>query len=238
MDRPETIPILSEQSILTDRINGSFYIFGGYHSSGKFADNTTLWKFSPGREGDGNWSQEALSNRTMFIGMNRTHTAASASSNDAGFVFGGMITDDKGRWANVYQKGFVVLNFTTGEWSERLEKEDTPYSSDGTLMGSQAVYVERYGAMGLVFILGGVTMNEYVDFEELHFYDIAAQKWYSQRTTGDIPPTRYVHCATGVGGSEGNDTYEMLVLHACMSCSAVDSANSYDDSQFCLRRTQ
>lgn len=148
----------------------------------------------------------------MFRGMQRIHSAASVSSANAGFMFGGKLVDEDGRrlWKNA--KGFLVFNFTTADWTERKEANDTPYSQDGSVWGAEAVYVEQFGSEGVIFILGGVTRHDdesrgSIGWQTLWFYDIGSQTWHSQRTKGeDRPLERSHHCAVGVAG---NDTYEM-----------------------------
>jgi hypothetical protein len=148
----------------------------------------------------------------MFQNMRRTHSSASVSVGDAGFIFGGKITDSSGRHTHENAIGFMSYNFTTREWIENSGKDDTPYSQDGSLWGAEAVYVEQFGLEGLIFILGGVmrhldSAQGYIDWRTLWFYDIASQTWLSQEATGDdVPSDRSHHCAVGVAG---HDTYEM-----------------------------
>lgn len=199
--------------MLTDRSSGRFYIFGGY-SVYNSADQDTLWRFTPDSDGggDGAWSSRTPADPDMFQGMQRTHSAAVVSTADAGFMFGGKVSDEMGRHTHENAIGFVSYNFTTREWTERKGDTDTPYSQDGSVWGADAVYVEKYGPEGMIFILGGVmrhldSAQGYMDWGTLWFYDIGSQTWHSQATTGDdVPGDRSPHCAVGVAG---NDTFEM-----------------------------
>lgn len=206
--RRETIPILSEQALLTDRSSGAFYTFGGYLSRGDSADNSTLWRYTPDGEGGGLWSEYGPADHEMFLSLNRTHSAATASSADTGFIFGGKMVNQNSQFTEMNAKGFLTFDFRSNEWAEST---DTPYSKDGSLFGAEAVYVEEYGTQGLILILGGMTRHGastpgFLDMDKIWFYDIGSRKWHLQKATGEVPTFRRRHCAVGVAG---NETYEM-----------------------------
>lgn len=214
IERSGKIPVLNEQALLTDHSTNSFYIWGGYLSRDKSASTTTLWRFIANGAGGGDWSSESPSNPELFMRLQRSETSAYASSTDTGFMFGGRATDSDTQSTKVNIKGFATFNFLTTEWTDW--NDDAPYSQDGSLWGGTATYVEQFGEAGIIVILGGKEMLHQpasgdVDFNTIHFYDIAAQKWHKQVTHEDseAPPRRHHHCTVGAGDTSANGTYEM-----------------------------
>lgn len=139
--------------------------------------------------------------------------AASASTKDAGFVFGGREYRSTPVDGTENSKHFLSYNYTTLSW----KWHDLPdhFSIDRTLWGSKAIYVPNYGPNGLIFLLGGITGKEtagqaYLTFRKIHFMDPVTKEWYSQDTTATsdgFPGTRHEHCVAGIAGA--NNTYEM-----------------------------
>lgn len=216
IQRPSSMPVLDEQSLLTDASASSFYRYGGYKPFGETADGSQLWRFLTDGEGGGAWTRESPSNATAFLSLNRSEAAAHTSTPDAGFIFGGKVVNLDSQSLDDNMKGFVSFNFTTKEWTEWTDDggHDLPYSPDGSLFAASATYVQKYGRSGLIFLLGGRAKHrqpdeEYIDLRKIYFYDIAAQEWHSQITSGEAPAHRDNHCAVGAGGGNSNGTYEM-----------------------------
>jgi hypothetical protein len=162
IQRPGSMPVLNEQSLLTHTSASSFYRFGGFKPFGETADGSTLWRFLTDGEGGGAWARESPNIATAFLNLNRSEAAAHISTPDAGFMFGGKAVDldSQSQWENV--KGFVSFNFTTKEWREwngQGDDTDLPYSLDGSLFAASATYVKKYGGAGLIFLLGGMSRH-------------------------------------------------------------------------------
>lgn len=217
IQRPGSMPVLDEQSLLTHAPASSFYRFGGFKPFDETADGSTLWRFLTDGEGGGAWARESPNNATAFLNLDRSEAAAHTSTPDAGFIFGGKVVDLDSQSQPENVKGFISFNFTTKEWREwkgEGDDADLPYSPDSSLFAASATYVEKYGEAGLIFLLGGMSRHtepeaEYIDLRKIYFYDIAAKEWHSQITSGEAPPRRDNHCAVGAGGGNANDTFEM-----------------------------
>lgn len=198
------VPVLSKQALLTDTKSKVIYAHGGYFPRSTGLNYNEFWSFRVDGRGGGSWESVNVDNPTEFKNSTINEGAAFASATDGGFIFGGAMG-----MSNF--KGYETFNFTTKEWEE---KWDAPYSLDGSLYGASAIFVEKYGAAGLVFVLGGVTRrfevaSGYANLSTVHFYDVADKKWYSQQTSGDVPPGWELACAAGVDDTGDNDSFEM-----------------------------
>jgi hypothetical protein len=210
IQRGDQVPSRSHQSLLTHPSEDLFYIYGGFSAYGDEIDESNLWKFTADGQGDGHWDKAGVANAGVFAGFERSHGAAYVSTKDAGFIFGGSVVGSR-PIRNL--QGFKVFNFTTTEWSE---ERDAPYAVEGKLWGGSAVFVEKYGASGIIVMLGGVQRraeeaSAYVDSGKVYFYDIAERTWHSQQTTnnGDKPRGWDKGCVVGVEDTGDNGSYEM-----------------------------
>lgn len=212
IERSSKVPTRSHQAILTNKGEDTFYIYGGFSGYGDSTDDSQFWKFAADGEGGGTWAREALANADVFSDFELSSGAAYVSTNDTGFVFGGTAVGSN-PIRNL--QGFKTFNFTTREWNE---ERDDPYSGDGTLWGGSATFVERYGASGIIVMLGGVQRraedaSAYVDLGKVWFYDVAEKTWHSQQTANndDKPGGWDNGCVVGVEDTGDNDSFEMLV---------------------------
>lgn len=204
-------PSRNNQAYFVDPSNESFYVWGGYAwaADRQSSNDKDLWRFDVDGRGGGGWSRDDSGNQDVFDGLIPTGSAACVSAPDAAFLFGGFEWNNSGRGV----KGFYKYDFGTREWSQET---DVGYSTDqGTLWGATATYVSGFGSAGLIFILGGIrgrdtADEEYMPFDKVHFYDIGAGKWHSQKTYGEPKPSRRQHhCAIGVRDTGGDGRSEM-----------------------------
>ncbi|KAG0644240.1 hypothetical protein HOY80DRAFT_1078034 [Tuber brumale] len=95
----------------------------------------------------------------------------------------------------------VVFDLTTNVWKNETAIAELSDSQDGVM-----VYVEGVGEKGILVRMGGVNKKEFVSFDIVHVYDIAAGIWYRQRTTSktNIFPEnrRGVFCAGSVAAAD------------------------------------
>ncbi|KAH7311625.1 hypothetical protein B0I35DRAFT_411798 [Stachybotrys elegans] len=212
--KPREMIRMTKQSIITNTSSGSFYSWGGHSSWFADIEAPVLWRFDTDGEGGGSWSLESAGSRSSsFVDIERTHSAAYASTPDAGFVFGGQSTTLTSLEPRGYVAGYSYWNLTTGEWNV---DSSGPYTDDGTLYGGTATYVPTFGPNGIIVVLGGVNNfeaeasdTEYVDFRTVHFIDPVTRRWYSQPTTGGAPSARHYHCAAGAESTNG--TFEIFI---------------------------
>lgn len=225
LQRPESMPVLSQQAILTDHASKSFYVWGGYLPFQRTADFSKLWRFTTDGEGGGRWDSEAPEDQDVFANLERTENAAYASTGGdvdsdsdggLGFIFGGKMLNDNGKvdQSQASLTGFRSFDFKTKDWSEVQDGDG--YSQDGSIWGGTATFVRGFGARGVVVVLGGLSRPDqpgegYMDWATVNIYDIAEEKWHRQEASGEAPSRRAHHCAVGVADTSGNGSYEMYV---------------------------
>lgn len=198
------VPVQSKQALLTDKKNNMIYAHGGYFTRETGIETTNLWGFKVDEEGGGSWGRTVVENPSDFANSTLTEGSAFASATDGGFIFSGAM-------GRTNFKGYKTFNFTTKVWEE---KWDATYSPDGSLYGGSAVFVEKFGTAGLVFVLGGAIRrfedpSGYAPPGTVHFYDVAEQKWHSQKTSGQTPPGWEQGCVVGAEDTGGGDSFEM-----------------------------
>lgn len=173
-----------------------------------------LWEFQADGRGGGTWGIKRLGSQDVFKGFMAVTNAASVSTPDAAFIFGG---HDWKTLPGSNLRGWYKFNFTTAEWSRDTE---AGYSETyGAIFAPTATYVDGFGSAGLIFILGGIASRDtpdgqYMTWENVWFYDIGTGQWHNQETSGygddnSRPDRRRHHCAVGVRGSGEGSTFEM-----------------------------
>lgn len=88
------------------------------------------------------------------------------------------------------------------------------FPGDKTYQSGTGVCLPNYGENGVVMFLGGSATGargEHFNFQNVTFYDIAADKWHGQAVplpqTDSVPKGRELSCAVAVAGPNG--TYDM-----------------------------
>lgn len=198
-------PTRSNQGYFTDPSFESLYVWGGFQHMG-FPDTSQqyMWKFEADGQGGGQWDRESPENGDFFRDLVPSRAAASASTPQAGYLFGGIAWND----STVPIEGFYRYDFGSREWSW---ERDAGYPTR-SIWASTATYVPGYGTGGVIVLLGGKTGvatddEAYSSFDRAYIYDVEEGQWYTQQTTGDEKPSRRRHhCAVGVGG---DDSFEM-----------------------------
>ena len=76
------------------------------------------------------------------------------------------------------------------------------------------VYVPNFGNQGILVNMGGdqdgrVEADDLIPFRRVQVYDPENQRWFEQKTTGDLPQPRKEFCIAGAPSS--GRTYEILV---------------------------
>ncbi|KAH6691724.1 hypothetical protein F5X68DRAFT_252812 [Plectosphaerella plurivora] len=177
--RPSNMPVMTQQSLLTDIESDTFYVWGGAPSwSDAPVEESRMWAFRV-INGSGAWTADEPANSQLFKSIPPRKSAASVSTPTAGFIFGG--TSSGG--SDIHKREMndhVALNFTTREWELNPDPE-APYSKDGTIIDASAVYASEFGPNGLIFLLGGISPG--VEGTNGTFDILPAFKW--TRLLGD-----------------------------------------------------
>lgn len=211
-------PVKANVVLWGDRVRNSFYSWGGKWEFGQNMKKAELWKFSADGSGGGKWSVENPSNPSTFNGLVPSEYMAFTTVNNTGYAIGGTASGwtQLGREHSQTIPGMLSYNFDTKEWTNGTMAEG--FSPLNTLAMASAHYVPIFGPGGLVMVMGGCQPevdqepsfenSPNLNFENLTFFDPGAKKTFSQKATGDIPPSpRTEFCMTGFQNTDGG--YEM-----------------------------
>lgn len=206
------------ETVMVDNKSECFYIWGKYNPE-TVSVSQELWRFCDNGGGDrGAWEKVNPDPDTEFDDYPSLVHPAYASTDTAGFAFGGRIYKSSlSDWQGSSDQ-YRSFNFTTKAWTSGDLPAVRSLTEQRTLWGAKAIFVPNYGLNGLIFLLGGVTGGKlqvsdgdaYPSFTTVHFLDPVTKVWHHQETTATsngFPVGRHGHCVAGVAGA--NNTYEM-----------------------------
>lgn len=218
IEKPAETPRFEHPTLWRDDARGVVYLWGGTTMYGD-APGRALWKFTPDGKGGGEWATvDGVENDGTFASLTRTFNGFVAVTGGAGFVVSGVTSaasdpnGDETATGQTSVPGVVGYNFTSGAWSNGTTAANFTAGSTAWLGG--AVGVDIF-ANPMVVALGGesgtlTSMNQpFLDFDSVRIYSPKEDRWYTQGTTGDTPPSRYAFCMTGTHSKNG--TFEIFV---------------------------
>ena len=134
------------------------------------------------------WHDVSVSGGSLNKGISLSTMYASSSAGGVplSFISGG---------SDAFQNSMVVFNSSNPQYPswKNVASDDLPYFRDPNTQ-----YV-RYGPAGILVVVGGriaagndATLRQ---MNSIQIYDIAAGKWFTQYTTGDIPPSSQWYCS-------------------------------------------
>ncbi|KAK3385929.1 hypothetical protein B0H63DRAFT_394993 [Podospora didyma] len=215
---PKTGPIKNNVVLWTDSSANTFYSWGGKWSWGKNMADTQLWKFVADGSGGGTWSVQDPANPSLFNNLIPAESGAFTTVNDTGFMIGGVASGwtEKNRLKNQAIPGMLAFNMKTKTWYNGT----FAFSPFESLSGASAHYIPSFGPSGLVMVMGGhapsvdtepqISISPFFDLGNVTLFDPQTKKTYSQKTTGDVPPSpRSGFCTAGFKNTDGG--YEIFV---------------------------
>lgn len=197
------------QALLVNQSSDSFYAWGGEaFGTDSIRDLPELWRFEADGDGGGRWRNETpADDNDYFYTLKRSRSNAYVSTQDKGFIFGGVSTTSTTPEHQGPMGGYVTFDFKSKTWSHDTR---APYSPVNTMIGGGAVYAPDLGPRGLVFVFGGVThiedsysREDMLNFSTIHFMDPETNRWYSQETFGTPPGVRTGFCTAAVASDNG-----------------------------------
>lgn len=217
----------------------SFLSYGGTQTNSTTSDS--LWEFLTDGNGGGAWVRREDPDGSVHDGLNG---AACSSAGEVGYCYGGYSYDYKiiGSGNNTSYK----LNFDLSpgivsyDWSSDTWANNTAQLESYTVMNAASQMIPDLGSKGLFMSWGGshimgwnipetsiqldqspVTMNK------IAIYDPDSNTWYSQPTTGVIPPSRIGACSVLAKSTTGS--YEIFVYGGAWEFTdGPDSFTYYD----------
>ena len=202
-----------------DASHNYVYEWAGWTYGGNgYSNENWIWTFSPDGQGGSSWKQNPA---PAVKGSSLVTTIGSSTANTptAFYSLGGTlvpdVVDNISLPPNTTVQGLVTFDFPTGTWTNTSSASFPP---DGYSVLGESSFVSNFGQEGLFVFLGGDTPPNgtyayekaatLADMSIIPIYDIQAQAWYNQATTGDIPPGRTGFCAVGAPAAD-NSSFEM-----------------------------
>jgi hypothetical protein len=120
----------------------------------------------------------------------------------------------------------VVFDSATKVW-----KNETVIAELNNLQDGAMVYVGGVGEKGMLVRMGGVRKGEFVSFDTVYVYDIAARVWYRQPTTSKthiFPESRFGGFCAGAVAAPDKTSFTIYVY------GGYDRNNSYVKGMWAL----
>ncbi|KAK5189088.1 hypothetical protein LTR92_010941 [Exophiala xenobiotica] len=184
-------------------------------------DQSYEFVFTPNQNGTVNWIQSATPvTNTQNQSSPAIFGSAFVASSTSFYSLGGVVAEEYAP-PDVAVQGLLEYNFVGSNWTNTSSSNAT---ANGYLVGAQAAYTPGsdqggFGQAGYIFLVGGndpasqsfdPQSPSLVDMSNITLYDIGAQAWYQQPTTGTIPPPRQFFCS--VAATSIQATFEIFIL--------------------------
>lgn len=222
----QTAPSLNKEAFWRDPQQQTAYLWGGWAASNRLPQTRQLWQFTADDDGGGTWDGLIPAHAGDLLNIVRTSGASAAACNGKALYLGGVASRSTDSWftedntARVSMPGLVTYDMETRSWANKTAGPG--FNDFGTSIYGAAACAENFGQRGLFFPIGGhvsdgtrsfngaLTSGFLIDFaDEVQFYDVESDAWYTQQTSGAKPEPRDRHCVAGAEGPNG--TYEMFV---------------------------
>ncbi|KAL7268734.1 hypothetical protein RUND412_008629 [Rhizina undulata] len=211
--------------------NYEFVLYGGYAlATSTIPQQPADWAYARYiyQQGDVNlnvdWNKLTLENVTRYIADG---AYSNVPSENLAFVFGGVRGQnwgeiDSNNLPTIASSELITANMSVSK-SETFTNVTTsiPARTGGELpwipVGENGVLV-AIGGMDYISALTNYTVDEMAAIrargqsymETVEIFDIASGTWYSQETTGDIPPANTEFCSVVASPSDGS-THEIFI---------------------------
>ncbi|KEY72896.1 hypothetical protein S7711_06727 [Stachybotrys chartarum IBT 7711] len=203
-----------------DEEGNTLYRWGGEiaYNGPMDEDMVRLWAFVPDGSGGGNWASQPAANQDFYNELVGATRGGMTVCGRKGFYLGGYGKRSTDPWfdtTNTYPiPGMLMYDMETRRWSNySTAPMSPPY---GSIVYGETVCARNFGPDSLVVALGGFTTSPTSidartinDFRNVSLWDVEAEQWHWQETTGDIPQGRHRFCAAGAQGPNG--TYEIFI---------------------------
>jgi hypothetical protein len=206
LSKPELVPSLEGGTLWPDSVNKVFYLYGGRYSEDEPVYPFTLWKYDTITDV---WS--IVKDTQGQSDVKRAYYGAGVTVQDRGWSYylGGWLSNASDPdWTGPPMALDTMLKYDmlANSWSNSTI-DGHPASAEGTLL-----YIPA-SDQGMLVYFGGLELQSngtstMASMDKIHLFDIAAELWYTQSSTGDIPEPRRRFCA-GVAWSEDQSSYNM-----------------------------
>ncbi|KZM22983.1 uncharacterized protein EKO05_0011196 [Ascochyta rabiei] len=215
LSKGRDVPSVSGGVLWPDTVNKLFYLFGG-----EYNDTEEVQSRDGPTQGFSLWYYD-----TIYDAWNKTKGHGSQSSirwpafgsgtvSDAGiaYYYGGYLTntsDFKTVGQPVMQNTLISYDMDSRQWDSHIW--DDTRRAEGSLQyipASEGGMLVYFGGVETDKTSGGLS---YANMSQIHVYDVANPRWYTQTATGDIPRPRRGFCA-GVVWAKDKSSYNIYLF--------------------------
>ncbi|KAF1969795.1 hypothetical protein BU23DRAFT_403088, partial [Bimuria novae-zelandiae CBS 107.79] len=216
LSKDATVPSVSGGVLWPDEANKLFYLFGG-----EYPDADELR--TPDTQGFTLWLYD-----TVYNTWNRSTSDASqarikwpafgsgtVTDDGVAYWYGGYLTeksDSSFRGSDFMLNNLISYDMNTRRWSNN--------TWDQTRRAEGSLHYIPASEGGMLLYFGGVETNRtsgqvvYVSaslHDQIHLFDLANSRWYTQTASGDVPKARRAFCA-GVVWAEDQSSYNIYLF--------------------------
>ncbi|GAB7336307.1 hypothetical protein MBLNU13_g09052t2 [Cladosporium sp. NU13] len=204
LSKPDFVPSLEGGTLWPDSVNKVFYLYGGRYPEDERPYPFNLWKYDTITD---TWS----SVEGTPIDINGAYYGAGVTVQDRGWSYylGGWLSNASvPGWIGPPMALDTMLRYDMLEnsWTNNTI-HGHPARAEGVLL-----YIPA-SDQGMLVYFGGLELapngtSIMAPMDQIHLFDIGAELWYTQSSTGAIPQPRRKFCA-GVAWSEDQSSYNM-----------------------------
>ncbi|KAJ4985569.1 cell wall anchored protein [Stagonosporopsis vannaccii] len=213
------VPSVSGGVLWPDSTNKLFYLFGGeYDSANDVEPFTTLWLYDILYN---TWNRSSASDGSLTDIKWPALGAGTVTDTGTAYYYGGYLSNlSMPDWSGdrLMLNSLTSFNMNTRTWQNNTY-DQTP-RAEGSLLFIPA------SDSGMLVYFGGVEINEglisYIWLQNIHLFDIANNRWFTQPASGDVPSPRRGSCV-GVIWAKDKSSYNFYVYGGITSSGeAVD----------------
>ncbi|KAF3036160.1 hypothetical protein E8E12_003136 [Didymella heteroderae] len=183
------VPTVRGGVLWPDQVNKLFYLFGGIYANGKTQDFNNLWSY------------DTIYNNWTKITPDGTQLAISWP-----YLGASDVTEE----GVAYYYGGYLGNQSVAGWT-----------GDTVMLNSMTEYDTKKNTWinpsqrGMLVYFGGLEQNtagsaSYASMTDIHIFDIANSRWFTETATGEVPQPRRGFCS-GVAWADDRSSYNFYI---------------------------
>ncbi|KAJ4346649.1 uncharacterized protein N0V89_010580 [Didymosphaeria variabile] len=213
LTKEATVPSVSGGVLWPDTANKLFYLFGGEYPSTddlrtRDTQGFTLWFYDTIYN---TWNRSASDASQASINW-PAFGAGTVTDEGVAYYYGGYLTeksDSSWRGGDFMLNNLISYDMNTRRWNNN--------TWDQTRRAEGSLHYIPASEGGMLDYFGGVETNStggeitYANMRNVHLFDLANSRWYTQTATGDVPKARRGFCA-GVVWAEDQSSYNIYLF--------------------------
>ncbi|KAH6616877.1 hypothetical protein C7974DRAFT_53559 [Boeremia exigua] len=200
------VPSVHGGVLWPDTVNKHFYLFGGIFNEGKVEAFHNLWSFDTVYN---NWTEITPDGSQLDI-LWPSLGASDVTDEGVAYYYGGYAGNDSvAGWAGdtIMLNGLVQYDMNKNTWDNR--------SYDSTPRAEGNMHYIPASQRGMLVYFGGLEQKtagntSYASMSDIHVFDIANSRWFTQTADGEMPQARRGFCS-GVAWAEDYSSYNFYI---------------------------